>query len=308
MSGADASVARGARSEAALQGAAVGISVVTATVGRHETLLRKAAAMAEQTLDRSRWEWLVAFDGPQPDLERDLRAALPASIDLTTVTTDGVGPGRARDAAAELARFPRLLLSDDDCLPDAEALERHADAQRVPGVVIGTVVFATEGTEDVLPPPRRPGWWNLAGANTSLPTAAFREVGGFGDATHGYGGEDLWLGWRLAQEGVPFRALPEARVVHLGPDPQRAGDTAKAYQAGANAVRLARRERAIAWRLGVHPALLRLKAWWLALGAPGSDLARRTYEREYARGARDAWADPAELRTGRRPGAREDDR
>jgi len=285
-----------------------GVSVVTATVGRRDALLAKLDALMAQTLERSRWEWLVAFDGGHEGLERDLHDAAGDAIDLRTVTTSGDGPGPARDAAARLARFPLLLLSDDDCLPHPEALERHLEAQGVPCVAIGTVVFAAAGEETIVQPPARPGWWNLAGANTSLPTDVFRAVGGFGNVTEGYGGEDLWLGWRLHRAGLPFRPAPQARVRHLGPDPQRSGDRRKAYQAGLNAVRLARRERALAWRLGVHPAMLLAKALVLAVPWPGFDAARRDYEREYARGARHAWAgrDPGAVREASR--AREDER
>ena len=285
-----------------------GVSVVTATVGRRDALLRKLDALAAQTLQRSRWEWLVAFDGAQESLERELRQAAGDAIDLRTVTVAVRGPGPARDAAARLARFPVLLLSDDDCLPDPDALERHVRAQRLPGVAIGTVVFVTGEAEAVVEPPARPGWWNLAGANTSVPTDVFRAVGGFGTATEGYGGEDLWLGWRLHRAGLPFRATPEARVRHLGPDPQRSGDRRKAFQAGVNAVRLARREPALAWRLGVHPVLLLAKALVLAAPWPGFDAARRAYEREYARGARHAWAGPDASAAAEAAGAREDER
>lgn len=288
--------------------APAGISVVTATVGRPETMLRKATSLAAQTLDRSRWEWLIAFDGAQPEVASALAAAVGDDMAVRTVTTGGVGPGPARDAACRLARYPVLLLSDDDCLLHRDALERHVAAQRVPGVYLGTVVFSSDDGDIPQLPPARPGWWHLGGANASLPTGAYRRVGGFGHATEGYGGEDLWLGWRLHSVGVPFRGLPEARVVHLGPDPQRSGDARKAYQAGANAVRIARREPALAWRLGVHPVLLTLKTFWLAPRGLGPERKRRSYEREYARGARAAWRDrPAHRPPPDGPRIREDE-
>jgi hypothetical protein len=241
------------------------VSVITATLDRPALLLRKAAAMAAQTLDRDRWEWLVAFDGPQPELERDLRAAVPDDLRLRTVTTDRVGPGPARDAAARDAAFPVLLLSDDDCLPDRDALAVHLEAQSDPGVYLGTVAFVDDDRVDTAPPPRRPRWWNLNGANASVPAAAFRSVGGFGDAIRGYGGEDVWLGWRLEHAGVAIRALPDARTEHLGPDPMRTASPERARSAGANAVRLARLQPRMRWRLGVDPVVLALK---LALLTP----------------------------------------
>jgi GT2 family glycosyltransferase len=238
-------------------------------------LRAKATSLALQTLPRDRFEWRVAFDGVPDDLatrlEADLRAALPRDVSVAFVRTDGRGPGPARDAAAADARHGVLLLSDDDCLLDPDVLARHAEAQRDPALYVGGVTFeddAREGRPVRAIPPRHPGWWRVAGANASLPTAAFEAVGGFGTDLEGYGGEDVWLGWRLRRAGVPIRGLPSAHVRHVGPDARRAGDVAKGAAAGRNAVRIAALEPATAWRLGVHPLLRRVKRVAFALAGP----------------------------------------
>lgn len=252
-----------------------GVTVVTATVGRAESLRAKATSLALQTLPRDRFEWRVALDGVEDDvatrLEADLRAALPSDLSVAFVRTDGRGPGPARDAAAAGARHAVLLLSDDDCLLDPDVLARHADAQRAPAVYVGGVTFeddARQGPPVRAIPPRRPGWWRVAGANTSLPTAVFEAVGGFGTDLEGYGGEDVWLGWRLRRAGVPIRGLTSAHVRHVGPDARSAGDVAKGAAAGRNAARIAALEPATAWRLGVHPLLRRIKRVAFALAGP----------------------------------------
>lgn len=249
--------------------------------------------MGRQTLAFDRWEWIVAFDGAQPELERELIDGADDAISLRTVTIEAAGPGPARDAAARSASFPVLYLSDDDCLPEPTVLERHLAAQREPAVYLGPVTFDDGVALRKSVPPRRPGWWNLGGANASMPADAFRRIGGFGTATIGYGGEDLWLGRRLARRGLAFRRIVEAEVRHLGPDPQVGGDTARAYRAGANAVRLAKRDRGVTWRLGVHPVLLTVKALWFALPVTGFEGKRLAYERAYAEGARSAWKESA---------------
>ncbi len=277
-----------------------GVSILTATRGRRELLLEKVRALAAQSLPPERFEWIVAFDGPDPDGERALREATPSPIRLRTVSTPGLGPGPARDAAASLARYEVLYLSDDDCLPDPPTLERHLTAQARPAVYLGEVIFEDGGSDapDARRgrPPRRPGWWNLGGANASLPRPAFEAVGGFGDALVGYGGEDLWLGWRLKRHGLEVRGLADAAALHRGADPERAAGSERAHAAGANAVRIATMEPALAWRLGVHPTLLAVKRGLLA-GPLGRtlwrDAARRDYERAYAAGARDAWREGA---------------
>ena len=265
------------------------MSVVTASVGRRDALVAKATSLALQTFPRDRFEWRVALDGVDDAaatrIEADLRAALPNDLALTVVRTGGVGAGPARDAAAAGARFPVLLLSDDDCLLDPDVVARHAEAQRRPATYVGGVTF--EPDVDARPtrvvPPRRPGWWRVAGANTSVPTEAFVRVGGFGTDLVGYGGEDVWLGWRLREAGVAMLGLPSAHVRHLGPDPRAAGDVAKGYAAGRNAARIARWAPATAWRLGVHP-LLRWGKRLLFAVPVGVRTPRRAYERAYAEG------------------------
>lgn len=256
-------------------------------------MLEKLAALARQTLSRQRFEWLVAFDGDSASLRTRLERERPTDLRLRTVVTPGVGPGPARDAAAALARFDVLYLSDDDCLPGPGTLARHLEAQAAPAVYLGEVVFeAPDGTRTAAFV-AAPSWWNVAGANASLPAASFRGVGGFGEVTRGYGGEDLWLGWRLSRRGLAIRSLEGAGAVHLGPDPTRSGDAGKARAAGANAVRIARWEPRLAWRLGVHPWILALKSVAFALPVGWPPTTRRDYERAYAHGARQAWRDPS---------------
>jgi GT2 family glycosyltransferase len=287
-----------------------GLSVVTATVGREAEMLEKLAALMRQTLSRKRFEWLVAFDGASGSLQTRLEQARPTDLPLRTVVTPGVGPGPARDAAAALARFDVLYLSDDDCLPDPGTLARHLEAQAAPALYLGEVVFEAADGRRTSSFVGSPSWWNVGGANASLPTASFRRVGGFGEVTRGYGGEDLWLGWRLARDGLAIRSLEGAGTVHLGADPTTSGDPEKARAAGANAVRIARREPRLAWRLGVHPWMLALKE--LAFAAPVGTLVgwpsatRRAYERAYARGARQAWRSTPDPDPDPAPGSRED--
>jgi glycosyltransferase involved in cell wall biosynthesis len=194
----------------------------------------------------------------------------------------------ARNRAISDASGDILYLSDDDCLLAHDALERHVACQEErPGVWLGRVVFRADGRDEPWTP--GPNWWQLNGANASLPAAAVAEVGGFDDALEGYGGEDLLLGWRLHRAGAPYGVCSAAKVVHLGPNPVAGADLLKARQAGANAVRIAARHPELALRLGVHPLSLAGKR--VLYGAPWSGLLARIgggrirYERAYFRGA-----------------------
>lgn len=49
----------------------------------------------------------------------------------------------------------------------------------------------------------------------SVETCVLREIGGFDESFHGWGHEDLELGYRLWKAGVHFRADPTLRALHL---------------------------------------------------------------------------------------------
>jgi len=267
------------------------ISVLTVAGGRPRELQRKAEAMAAQTLAPEKFEWVVCLNGGDDGSAATL-AALQLPFSLKVFETEArLSAAAARNLCAQRTCGSILLFSDDDCLPAPDALERHVAAQEE-GLcaAIGSVAFEAAG-ERRLWRPSRVGFWNLNGANSSVPGVVFRQVGGFDEGLVGYGGEDLELGYRLAGAGLPFRALPSATAVHLGPDPRQGGDLAKARAAGANAARMAARHPALRWRLGVHPVQVTLKRWMFGVGL--GPLFRRlgggsvAYERAYLEGACD---------------------
>lgn len=268
------------------RGSGVELSVVTATIGRREKMLRKLEALRRQSLAPQRFEWVVCDNGSSDGTAEALKGE-PREFALRTLrVTRNLGPSAGRNAAVSLARGKVLYLSDDDCLPEPDALELHLKAQDRPCVAIGAVIFRDElnGVEESTWTPRKPGYWNVNGANTSIPAASFREVGGFDEKLSGYGGEDVLLGYRLSRSGLPLRAVPQARVVHLGPNPASGDDLEKAGSAGSNAARIAAMHPELRYRLGVHPLLLRAK---LALLPPLVPIlgARVAGDLAYARGA-----------------------
>ncbi|MEX2502920.1 MAG: glycosyltransferase family 2 protein, partial [Trueperaceae bacterium] len=218
------------------------LSVVTVTRDRPDLLLRKAQALARQTLATDAFAWRIWSNDP------------PAATDATRQRLQGAGlpfawsldggeelpVGLARNRAAERACGAVLLLSDDDCLPDPDALASHlafhADHPNAAG--IGPLRLPDElrrgrRAEPFERPLRlgggRASWINLTGANSSVPSDAFRAVGGYDPAWRGYGGEDPELALRLRAHGLRFRHVPDAGAIHVG----RVWDDAdKAYRAG----------------------------------------------------------------------------
>jgi GT2 family glycosyltransferase len=131
-------------------------------------------------------------------------------------------------------------------------------------------------------------WWNATGANSSLSRELFDRAGGYDETFREYGGEDPDLGFRLLKSGANFVFLDRAVAEHWD-EGFSSSLRKKARAAGIAHVRVWRKhnDARIAWALGVHPVLLGLKRMLLPVLSPllGS---RGVYEREYARGARDA--------------------
>jgi glycosyltransferase involved in cell wall biosynthesis len=262
------------------------LSVLTASRNRRELLLAKLASLRRQTLPAGNFEWVICLDGATDGsagaLRREL-AARPARFSVTILETEGSeGAGAARNRCAEAARGETLYLSDDDCLLLPGTLERHLEAQSAPAVVLGAITFRSEGGLDEWQV-RRPRYWHVNGANTSLPAAAFTAAGGFPAWLGGYGGEDIMLGFLLGRAGLPLRAIGDAGVIHEGANTAAGSDPQKSRQAGSNAARIALRYPETAGRLGVARWQLALKRPLLPLlGLLGP---RGRAEAAYARGA-----------------------
>ena len=256
------------------------LSVITVTHNRAVLLQQKLAALAEQTLSSDRFELVVLANACTDGTTELLKGATPAYRLKVLESATKLSASQARNRCAAAAGGHVLYFSDDDCLPDPETLAKHLEAQAKLCVAIGSLTFI-DGDAQEHWNPRNVSFWNLNGANSSVPAAAFRAARGFDETLSGYGGEDVALGY--ARKDLPFVALQGAGARHLGPNPVRSGDLHKARSAGRNAVRLASRYPELAYRLGVHPALLALKRLLLR---PGLNLnPSYRYERAYLEGA-----------------------
>ena len=264
----------------------VQLSVITVTHDRAPLLRQKLAALEAQTLPPEQFE-LIILKNSCTDETAALLEKTPTPYRLCVQESEVLlSAANARNRCAAVSKGRVLYFSDDDCLPAPETLQKHLAAQARPCVAVGGLEFVSAtGTETWQP--KRVNFWNLNGANTSVPAAAFHHVGGFDTSLSGYGGEDVALGYALRD--LPFVALPNASAQHLGPNPARSGDLDKAFSAGRNAQRLAARYPALAYRLGVHRALLTLKR--VALLGPPRHVWQRlapklyAYERAYLLGA-----------------------
>jgi GT2 family glycosyltransferase len=259
------------------------LSLITATVGRYESMMHKLQSLERQNASTGSFEWVVC--GSPGDRTIEMLRESFASFPIRLIESREQSVGARRNLASNAARGDILLLSDDDCIHAPDCVTSHIEAQATPCVAIGAIRFR-EGRRSRLWQPRRVGFWNVNGANTSFPRDAFQKVGGFDLAIRGYGGEDVLLGYSLSKAGLPIVSLAQAVVDHLGPDAMASGSLDKARSAGGNAFRISSRYPELAFRLGVHPALLFLKQAFLnGLVARLVHDARYRYELAYLEGA-----------------------
>ena len=248
----------------------VKLSVLVPTYNRLALLQQKFASLAAQTLSASDFEVIVCDDGSTDgtrDWLRDLRA--PFALQVLTPSRK-LGAACARNSCAERASGEVLLFSDDDCLLAPDALTEHLSAHtRFPdSVVIGRLELPPslrhrnrrEPFEKAFGFRSRALWINATGANSSVPTWAFRQVGGYDPGFTGYGGEDPHLALKLRALGLKFCRAPRALAYHAAR--QLAGDFRhKAFAAGRAQWRVYElfREPGVGVLLGLHPWLLVLK-------------------------------------------------
>src|SRR5690625_7711472 len=152
------------------------LSVITATRGRPRELLLKLEALRRQTPPYRDFGWIICSGGPAGGELAAIRAASPPLAVELPELAQPQGPGAARNAAAARARGTYLYVSDDDCLPAPATLQRHLGAQLAsPAVYVGGIDFEVEGTTVSSWRPAAVNYWNVNGANTSLPAGSFRK-------------------------------------------------------------------------------------------------------------------------------------
>jgi glycosyltransferase involved in cell wall biosynthesis len=261
------------------------ISVIVPTHNRRALLERKLRALERELGD---FEIIVVADGCA-DGTVDFLRNFGTKLDVQVLELPGLGAAAARNAGVRASSGRVLLFSDDDVIPRSGWVLAHANAHSQKNVVaVGRLELPTQlrdGTNFLGP---KALWWNATGANSSMSRDLFDRAGGYDEAFREYGGEDPDLGFRLLKSGANFVFLDRAVAEHWD-EGFLSSLRKKARAAGIAHVRVWRKngDTRIAWALGVHPVLLGLKRVLLPVLSPllGS---RGVYEREYARGARDA--------------------
>ncbi|MDX6699268.1 MAG: hypothetical protein QOE65_2665 [Solirubrobacteraceae bacterium] len=205
------------------------ISVVVPTHARPVRLRWLLDALAEQTLDRGRFEVVVGHDGTTPEtaaLLADHPLARAGVLRAVTVAA-GHGPGRKRNAAWRAARAPTIAFTDDDCRPPPDWLEHALDAAtRAPGAVVqgatrpdpdeaALLAAAPHARSQLIDPPTP---W-VESCNVLYPRELLERLGGFDEAVPQAAGEDSDLAAAARRAGAALQAAPEVlthHAVHTG--------------------------------------------------------------------------------------------
>ncbi|HEX8120652.1 MAG TPA: glycosyltransferase [Solirubrobacteraceae bacterium] len=198
------------------------IAVAVASHARPIRLLWLLNALEEQTLDRERWEVVVAHDsGTGSETERILATHPLAGAGLLSHVTleHDAGPAELRNAAWRATTAPLVAFTDDDCRPPPQWLERALTAaERAPGAVVQGATRPDPDEEALLRAARArsvwidPPTWQAQTCNLVYPRDVLERAGGFDpEAMPLCAGEDTDLFWR---SGARLVAAPEAMTYH----------------------------------------------------------------------------------------------
>jgi glycosyltransferase involved in cell wall biosynthesis len=199
------------------------ISVIIPTCDRPVEFLRAAVdSVLAQTLPPSE---IIVVDNGIRDADP---AALPEGITLYRLPPR-VGPSRARNFGAAMAKGPNLAFLDDDDLWDSEFLAQCAKVLEDEKVecVYGSVLLLRDSCLSAKSSPsassfsleqllkKNPG---ASGQNMFIRKETYWRVGGFDERL--WNSEDRDLAVRLKISGVSVGFCPEARAIvrsHTGP-------------------------------------------------------------------------------------------
>jgi glycosyltransferase involved in cell wall biosynthesis len=247
------------------------ISVVIPTYNRIDTLRYVIPSLLAQNLDAGSYEILVADSNSNDGTAEYLHEVSARDARVRHLPGAYSGRAAARNAGITAARGRIVLFNDSDIIASTDLLVRHlARHEERRCAVVGLEVQVrsyeeylaksrTPPARDSLHPPNRKriSWLYFLTGNASVRKEDLDAVGGFDESFTGYGHEDLELGYRLQERGVPIVYEAKAVNYHLQ-DVGVVDQIAKMEQAGRSTVRFYRKHPAfvVKLRLGMTPVSL----------------------------------------------------
>jgi glycosyltransferase involved in cell wall biosynthesis len=295
------------------------ISVVVPTYNRLDTLRFVIPSLVAQDLRPECFEVIVADSQSSDGTAQYLAEVAQTASNVRHLPGPYTGRASARNAGLAAARAPIVLFTDADIIASPDLLDRHL-ARHARGrakAVIGCEIQVDSydaylrksrnpALRDPLHPPARThlSWLYFMTGNASVGRAELDRVGGFDETFTGYGHEDLELGYRIQQAGIPIEYAPEAVNYHWHPVPFEE-QQGRMELAGRSTVRFFRKHPTfdVRLRLGMTPLSLALHdvvdrlprlRRWIDDGAKAPGFARTlSFQYHYLTGIKAALRDPS---------------
>ena len=207
------------------------ISVVVPSHDRPLRLRWLLNALEEQTLERDRWEVIVAHDSANPETDELLQEhplAQSGVLDHLRLPPGSAPPGANRNAGWRAARSSIIAFTDDDCRPPPAWLEGAlAAARRHPGAVVQGRTMPDPHERHLMSAPyarsqsiEPPGPYAQA-CNIIYPRELLERLGGFDEKFRA--GEDADLALRARKAGAAYVGAPEVLTYHAVATPTLLG-------------------------------------------------------------------------------------
>jgi GT2 family glycosyltransferase len=203
------------------------VSVIIATYNRRAVLERTLPTILQQDLPHGEYEVMVVDDGSRDGTAEWVGGQCSRYPHLRLCSRPHRGQSAAINSGIEMASGQVLLFLDDDILCGPELVRTHWEAHLAgpAAVVFGPVLLSEDSPQGLggafarsycddffrclTPAAASQGWFGcVASANSSLPRTLLEDRGGL-DETFSRG-NDVELGIRLRESGVPFRYQPRA--------------------------------------------------------------------------------------------------
>lgn len=206
---------------------AIDLAVIVPTYARVEALRLLLDALAEQSLEPTRFEVIVAIDGSR-DGTSELVASHAAAYRLESIWQENSGRAAACNVAILKASAPIVLILDDDMEPAPECLDAHLGAHSIGHrrCVLGAAPIELspedapiaryfqrkfqEHLQRLAEPDHHFVARDFYSGNLSVERDLVIEVGLFDSSFTQYGNEDVDLALRLAAAGAEIVYEPRA--------------------------------------------------------------------------------------------------
>ncbi|MEM8705400.1 MAG: glycosyltransferase family A protein [Actinomycetota bacterium] len=206
------------------------VSVIVPTYNRYERLLRVVDALEAQDVGDRDYEIVIVSDGSSDGTDEKVPPQLSERARL--LTQPNGGPAVARNTGIEASTGELLVFIDDDVVPEPHCVRTHIEIHEASAerrVVIGPLLTPT--TVELSPyvtweqrmlykqyDAMAEGHYSATArqfytGNASMRRSLLDEFGGFDPAFRR--AEDVELGYRLANAGVPFEFEMGAEAYHF---------------------------------------------------------------------------------------------